>query len=67
MPEQPFGLRGAYENIWHIAAAERWSDGALIGHRTYCCRNYADDVDRHVLDGLPEVCSDCQAQVLQRH
>ena len=31
-PESPFGLQGANENIWHIARAERWSDGALIGH-----------------------------------
>jgi hypothetical protein len=67
VPEQPFGLRGTYENIWHIAAAERWSDGALIGHRTYCGRNYSDSVDRHDLDGLEEVCSDCTAQVAQRH
>lgn len=38
-PETAFGLQGAYENIWHIARAERWSDGQLIGHRTYCGRN----------------------------
>jgi hypothetical protein len=40
-PEQPFGLQGANENIWHIASAERWSDGQLIGHRTYCTAQVA--------------------------
>lgn len=65
--EPPFGLRGNYENIWHIAAAERWSDGQLIGHRRFCGRNYSDAVARHELDGLADVCSDCTAQVAQRH
>jgi hypothetical protein len=66
-PEPSFGLRGANENIWHIASAERWSDGALIGHRTYCGRNYGADVEQHELAHLTEVCSDCAAQVAQRH
>ena len=44
--EAPFGLRGQYENIWHIALAERWSDGNLVGHRTYCGRNYPDTQER---------------------
>jgi hypothetical protein len=66
-PEPPFGLQGANENIWHIAAAERWSDGRLIGHRTFCGRNYAESVEQHDLAGLREVCSDCTAQVAQRH
>ena len=66
-PEAPFGLQGANENIWHIAAAERWSDGTLIGHRTYCGRNYAEPVTQHALAELSEVCSDCTAQVTQRH
>ncbi len=39
-PESPLGVQGTNENIWHIAAAERWSDGKLIGHRTFCGRNY---------------------------
>ncbi|MDQ3938588.1 MAG: hypothetical protein M3253_07905, partial [Chloroflexota bacterium] len=62
-PESPFGLRGAYENIWHIAAAERWSDGQRIGHRTFCGRNYPDTVKQQDLAELSEVCSDCTAQV----
>jgi hypothetical protein len=66
-PEAQFGLQGANENIWHIAAAERWSDGALIGHRTYCGRNYAEPITKHDLADLSEVCSDCSAQVTQRH
>ena len=66
-PEQPFGLQGTNENIWHIAAAERWSDGQLIGHRTYCGRNYSVPVTERDLAGLSEVCSDCTAQVAQRH
>ena len=66
-PESPFGLRGAYENIWHIAAAERWSDGQLIGHRTFCGRNYPETRDRPETAGLSEVCSDCAAQVANRH
>jgi hypothetical protein len=66
-PESPFGLRGANENIWHVAAAERWSDGGPIGHRTYCGRNYSADVERHDLADLDDVCSDCTAQVTQRH
>jgi hypothetical protein len=66
-PEEPFGLRGANENIWHIAAAERWSDGQRVGHRTFCGRNYPDAESHHELAGLTDVCSDCTAQVLQRH
>jgi hypothetical protein len=66
-PEAPFGLQGANENIWHIAAAERWSDGRQIGHHTYCGRNYPDAVARHDLAGLSQVCSDCTAQVARRH
>ena len=66
-PESPFGLRGANENIWHISAAERWSDGALVGHRTFCGRNYPDTDDRPDVAGLTDVCSDCQAQVAKRH
>ena len=50
-PEEPFGLQGQYENIWHIAAAERWSDGRIIGHRTFCGRNYPEAVDRSDLEG----------------
>ena len=50
-PESPFGLQGAYENIWHIAAAERWSDGQLIGHRTFCGRNYSEPVKQEDLAG----------------
>ena len=66
-PGPPFGVQGANENIWHIAAAERWADGRAIGHRTYCGRNYGADAERHELAGLSEVCSDCTAQVAQRH
>jgi len=66
-PEPPFGVRGAHENIWHIAAGERWSDGRLIGHRTFCGRNYAEPVEPRDLEGLDSVCSDCTAQVTQRH
>jgi hypothetical protein len=66
-PQDPFGVQGTYENIWHIASAERWSDGGLIGHRTYCGRNYAADANRGDLDELQQVCSDCSAQVAQRH
>ena len=66
-PESAFGLQGVNENIWHIASGERWSDGQLIGHRTFCGRNYAEPVARHDLDGLSEVCSDCTAQVAGRH
>jgi hypothetical protein len=65
--EKPFGLRGQYENIWHIAFAERWSDGNLVGHRTYCGRNYPDTQERPEVEGLPELCSDCSAQVAKRH
>ena len=65
--EAPFGLRGQYENIWHIALAERWSDGHVIGHRTYCGRNYPDTEERPAVEGLPELCSDCSAQVAKRH
>lgn len=66
-PEAPFGLRGAYENIWHIAAAQRWSDGALIGHRTYCGRNYPETLERPDTEQLSEVCSDCTAQIAHSH
>jgi hypothetical protein len=66
-PEPPFGLRGAYEHIWHIALAERWSDGRRVGHRTFCGRNYPETELRPDLSGLTEVCSDCTAQVAQRH
>jgi len=66
-PQEPFGLRGQYENIWHIAAAERWSDGQIIGHRTFCGRNYPASEEQHDLAGLNDVCSDCTAQVAQRH
>jgi hypothetical protein len=66
-PESAFGLRGANENIWHVAAAERWGDGQAIGHRTYCGRNYGPDVERQDLEDLDDLCSDCQAQVTQRH
>ena len=65
--EAPFGLRGQYENIWHIALAERWSDGHVIGHRTFCGRNYPDTDERPPVEGLPELCSDCSAQVAKRH
>jgi hypothetical protein len=66
-PEVGFGVRGERENIWHIAAAERWSDGSLIGHRTQCGRNYPVGVDRAELEGLDQVCSDCSAQVARPH
>lgn len=66
-PESPVGLRGVNENIWHIAAAERWSDGQLIGHQSYCGRNYGVSVQRQDLAGLSEICSDCTAQVARRH
>ena len=66
-PEAPFGLQGDHENIWHIAAAERWSDKQLIGHRTQCGRNYAATVEQRDLATLDQVCSDCTAQVAQRH
>ena len=66
-PQDPFGIRGTNENIWHVAAAERWSDGQLVGHRTFCGRNYPDAADRHDLAGLVDVCSDCTAQVSHRH
>jgi hypothetical protein len=65
--ESPFGLQGAHENIWHIARAERWSDGQLIGHRTFSGRNYPASVDQRNLEGLDQVCSDCTAQVSQSH
>jgi hypothetical protein len=66
-PEAPFGLQGTNENIWHIAAAERWSEGRKIGHQTYCGRNYADPVQERELAGLTQVCSDCTSQVARRH
>lgn len=65
--ESPRGVRGTNENIWHIASAERWADGRLIGHRTGCGRNYAEAVEQHDLAGLGEVCSDCIAQVARPH
>lgn len=66
-PESAFGLQGANENIWHVAVAERWSDGRLIGHRTYCGRNYSAAVEHRDLEGLSQVCSDCTAQLERRH
>jgi hypothetical protein len=66
-PESPFGLQGAHENIWHIARAERWSAGELIGHRTFCGRNYPPTAQRSELEGLEQVCSDCTAQVSESH
>jgi hypothetical protein len=67
VPTAAFGLRGADQNIWHIAAAERWSDRALIGYQTRCGRNYPESVLRSDLDGLDDVCSDCVAQVARHH
>ncbi len=64
---EPFGVQGQYENIWHIALAERWSDGAMIGYRTFCGRNYPATADRHPLEGLPQACSDCLAQQERPH
>jgi len=66
-PEPPFGLQGVNENIWHVAAAERWGDGQLIGHRTQCGRNYPASVEKRDLAELSEVCSDCAAQVAHHH
>ena len=66
-PEPPFGLRGPYENIWHIAAAERWSDGKVVGHSTYCGRNYPQTTELPDVDSLTNICSDCLAQVAHRH
>ena len=66
-PEAPIGVQGANENIWHIAVAERWSDGVQIGHHTFCGRNYAASANLHDLEGLTAVCSDCTAQVAERH
>jgi hypothetical protein len=66
-PEPAFGLQGTNEHIWHIAVAERWADGRLIGHRTYCGRNYPEPVAQHDLATLTEICSDCTAQVARRH
>jgi hypothetical protein len=66
-PEPAFGLQGTNENIWHIAYAERWSDGRRIGHQTFCGRNYGEPVEPHDLAGLTQVCSDCTAQVAKRH
>lgn len=66
-PKPAFGLQGQYENIWHIAAAERWSDGQLVGHRTYCGRNYPDTVKQRDVEGLPQPCSDCLAQQQRPH
>jgi hypothetical protein len=66
-PEAPFGLRGEHEHIWHIAAAERWSDGVLVGHQTFCGRNYPATEEWADLAGLAEICSDCTAQIAKRH
>lgn len=66
-PEPPFGVRGPYENIWHIAAAERWSDGKPVGHRTFCGRNYPVPEAKPDLAGLTDLCSDCEAQIAHRH
>jgi len=66
VPKDAFALRDG-QGSWHIGAAERWSDGRLVGLRTYCGRNYPDGVERGELDGLTDVCSDCRAQVAQRH
>jgi len=66
-PTEAFALRGDDQNIWHIAVGERWSDGTLIGHHTYCGRNYPPNVNREGLEGLEGVCSDCEAQVTRRH
>jgi hypothetical protein len=66
-PESPFALQGANENIWHIAADERWSDGQLIGHRTFCGRNYSEPTEKNDLAAVSQVCSDCTAQVAERH
>jgi hypothetical protein len=66
-PTSSVGLRGDNENIWHIAAAERWSDGQLIGHRTYCGRNYSQAAQQSDLAGVDDVCSDCRGQVARRH
>ncbi len=60
-------MKGANENIWHVAMAERWGDGQLIGHRTFCGRNYAQPFVQDDLAGLSDVCSDCTAQVAERH
>lgn len=60
-------MRGENENIWHIGSDERWSDGELIGHRTFCGRNYPPEVERADLAALADVCSDCTAQVVRRH
>lgn len=66
-PQTPMGIRTVNDRIWHIAAAERWSDGQLIGHRTFCGRNYPELAERHDLGGLNDLCSDCTAQVANRH
>jgi hypothetical protein len=67
VPTEPFGLRGDDQHIWHIAAGERWSDGTLVGYRTECGRNYPPVGQRSELDGLTDICSDCQAQLARRH
>ena len=66
-PEPPFALQGPNENIWHIASAERWSDGGAIGHRTFCGRNYPASVERRDPADVGQLCSDCTGQVAQRH
>jgi hypothetical protein len=66
-PESAFGLKGAYDTIWHIAAAQRWADAELVGHRVYCGRNYPEPGGRTDLVGLTGVCSDCAAQVARPH
>ncbi|HSK93479.1 MAG TPA: hypothetical protein VLA76_05410 [Candidatus Angelobacter sp.] len=66
-PQPPIGVRSAGDRTWHIAAAERWSDGELIGHRTLCGRNYPGTAERNDPAGLTDICSDCTAQVAHRH
>ena len=66
-PETAFALKGVGDTIWHIAAAQRWADSQLVGHRTYCGRNYPEPDSRADLLGLTDVCSDCAAQVARPH
>jgi hypothetical protein len=66
-PETAFALRGTGDTIWHIAAAQRWADSQLVGHRTFCGRNYPETDASADLAGLTDVCSDCAAQVARPH
>lgn len=66
-PVTAFGVQGEYENIWHIASAARWSDGRLVGYRTFCGRNYGETAEQRDVEGLPQVCSDCTAQQERPH